>query len=146
MIYTNLTKKAMKLSFDKHLGQVDKSGLPYIYHPIHIAEQLDDEESIVVALLHDILEDTSITKKDLSVLGFSESIINLIDILTRKKNEDYFDYIKRIKNNSRATKIKLLDLAHNIDLSRLNEINDSDLLRVEKYKKAIKILKEAKNE
>ena len=98
----------MKLSFDKHLGQIDKSGLPYIFHPIHIAEQLDDEECIVVALLHDILEDTSITKKDLSILGFSERIINLIDILTRKKNEDYFDYIKRIKNDSTAKKNKIV--------------------------------------
>ncbi len=75
MIYTELTKKALKLSFEAHKDQIDKSGMPYVFHPFHLAEQMDTEEKVIVALLHDVVEDTEYSLKDLENMGFPESVI-----------------------------------------------------------------------
>ena len=85
MIYTNLTRKAIKLIYEKHSGQVDKSGLPYVFHPFHVAESMDDELSTIVALLHDIVEDTNTTYDDLLNEGFSEEVIDILKLLTHDK-------------------------------------------------------------
>lgn len=143
MIYTKLTKKAMKVAFSAHMEQVDKSGIPYIYHPIHLAEQMDDEISTCVALLHDIVEDTSITFQDLSEYGFKEEIINVLKMLTHNDDVPYMDYIRNIKKNATATKVKLADLRHNSDLTRLDSIDENAKKRIEKYEKAIQILDES---
>ena len=140
MLYTPLTKKAMKIAFEAHKNQTDKNGIPYIYHPIHLAEQMDSENTICVALLHDVVEDTSITFEDLQVEGFSGGIIDALKLLTHDDAVPYMEYVKEIRKNPIATKVKLADLRHNSDLTRLDEVNEKALKRVEKYKDAIKIL------
>ncbi|MBQ4075271.1 MAG: bifunctional (p)ppGpp synthetase/guanosine-3',5'-bis(diphosphate) 3'-pyrophosphohydrolase [Clostridia bacterium] len=117
MKYTLLTKKAMQIAYNAHHGQFDYNGVPYIYHPIHLAEQMDDEICCAAALLHDVVEDTEITLDELSK-EFPEEIIRIVSLLTHDENEDYFDYIKRIKDHPAARKIKLADLEHNSDQSR----------------------------
>ena len=143
MIYSDLTKKSLYISYNAHKNQVDKSGMPYVFHPFHLAEQMDDEYSVCVALLHDVVEDTDITIEDLRVEGFPKEIINAIEMMTHNDSVPYLDYVKIIKNNPIARKVKLADLKHNSDLSRLDKIDDKALERVEKYKKAIGILQES---
>lgn len=140
MIYTEMTKKAIKLMFEKHKDQVDKSGMPYVFHPFHLAEQMDDEETTITALLHDIVEDTNTTFEDLRKLGFSDNVINALKLMTHDKNVDYFEYVKNISKNPIARKVKIKDLEHNMDTSRLDEVTDKDLERVKKYKKCHKYL------
>ena len=140
MIYTEMTKKAIKLMFEKHKDQVDKSGMPYVFHPFHLAEQMDDEETTITALLHDIVEDTDTTFEDLRKLGFSDNVINALKLMTHDKNIDYFEYVKNISKNPIARKVKIKDLEHNMDTSRLDEVTDKDLERVKKYKKCYKYL------
>ena len=141
MLYTKLTKKALTISFNAHKNQLDKSGLPYVFHPFHIAEQMNDEYTTCVALLHDVVEDTDITLDDLAEQGFPEEIIAAIDIMTHQKNVPYFDYIERIKTNLIATTVKLEDLAHNMDMSRMENPEPFDFERQKKYQKAVQILK-----
>jgi (p)ppGpp synthase/HD superfamily hydrolase len=135
-----MTKKAIKLMFEKHKDQVDKSGMPYVFHPFHLAEQMDDEETTITALLHDIVEDTNTTFDDLRELGFSDNVINALKLMTHDKNVDYFEYVKNISKNPIARKVKIKDLEHNMDTSRLDEVTDKDLERVKKYKKCYKYL------
>lgn len=142
MLYTNLTKKAMKIAFEAHKEQVDKTGVPYIYHPIHLAEQMDDEASICVALMHDVVEDTDTTFEDLEKEGFTKEIIDALRLLTHDDSVPYLDYVKEIKQNPIATKVKLADLNHNSDLSRLDSVDVKAMERLEKYKKSIAILTE----
>ena len=91
MIYTKLTKKALKLCFEKHKDQVDKTDLPYVFHPFHLAEQMDDEVSTICALLHDVVEDTNTTFEDLENLGFPEEVIDVLKLLTHSENVPYMD-------------------------------------------------------
>lgn len=140
MIYTELTKKALKLSFTAHKDQVDKSGIPYVYHPYHLAEQMETEETIVVALLHDVVEDTDYTFNDLQKMGFPDSVIEALRLMTHDPKIPYLDYVKKMKANPVASAVKLADLKHNSDLSRLNRIDETALARVQKYEKAIQIL------
>ncbi len=142
MIYTSLTKKALKLCFEAHKEQVDKSGIPYVFHPLHLAEQMTDEATTVVALLHDVVEDTDITFEDLEKQGFGEEIISALRLLTHDKNTLYFEYVGEIKKNKIATTVKLADLRHNSDLTRLSVVDEKALKRKEKYEKAIKLLEE----
>ncbi len=140
MIYTELTKKAMKICFEAHKDQVDKSGMPYVFHPFHLAEQMKDEHTTVAALLHDTVEDTDITFEYLAEQGIPECVISAIKLLTHDDSVPYFDYVKIIKTNNIAKAVKLADLKHNSDLTRLDEVREKDLKRVEKYKKVIEIL------
>ena len=143
MIYTKNTLKAMKIAYDAHHGQVDKCGTPYIFHPIHLAEYMDTEEECIVALLHDVVEDTDMTYDDLEK-DFSSDIIAALKLLTKNKNDDYMEYVKRIKHNDIARKVKLADLTHNCDINRLNNVTEEDIKRHDKYREAIKLLN-AKN-
>lgn len=142
MIYTEMTKKALKISFTAHKDQLDKSGIPYVYHPFHLAEQMNDEDTTIVALLHDVVEDTDITFDDLSNMGFSFKIIEALKLLTHKRDVPYMEYVKNIKKNPIASAVKIADLKHNSDLSRLDIIDEKALTRKEKYIKAIAILTE----
>jgi len=141
MIYTDLTKKAMQIAFDAHKEQVDKGGMPYIYHPIHVAEKMDDEHTTCVALLHDVVEDTNMTFEKLSEVGFPIEVIEALKFLTHDDNVPYLEYIMEIKKNEIAKKVKLADLAHNSDLSRLSIVDDKARKRAAKYCQAIDILK-----
>ena len=142
MIYTPLTKKALRLCFDCHKDQVDKTGLPYVFHPFHLAEQMTDEISTVCALLHDVVEDTKLTFGDLEKMGFPIEVTEVLRLLTHKEGVPYFDYVEKLSSNPIAKQVKLADLAHNSDLSRMDEseIDDWAIRRTEKYKKAIEML------
>ena len=142
MIYTPETKKAMKLCFDAHKNQVDKSGLPYVFHPFHLAEQMTDEETTVVALLHDVVEDSPYTFDDLKEMGFSETVLAALRLLTHGDDTPYMDYVAAIKKNPIARAVKLADLRHNSDLSRMDEVTEKTLSRREKYLAAIRLLEE----
>lgn len=135
-----MTKKALKLSFDAHKNQVDKSGMPYVYHPFHLAEQMNDEDTTIVALLHDVVEDTDIGFNELIGMGFSNKIIEALKLLTHDDNVPYEQYIDMIKSNDIAKAVKLADLRHNSDLSRLDIVDEKALKRLEKYKKSVETL------
>lgn len=144
MIYTDNTKKALKLCFAAHKEQKDKSGLPYVFHPFHLAEQMEDEESTVVALLHDVAEDTDYTLEDIAAMGFSRNVMEALALLTHDEAVPYMEYVKALRNNLIARRVKLADLRHNSDLSRLdaNQIDEKALARVKKYTEAMRILEE----
>lgn len=140
MIYTDETKKALKLCFEAHKNQVDKSGMPYVFHPFHLAEQMIDERTTIVALLHDIVEDTDYTFDDLRSMGFENEIIEVLMLMTHDEAVPYMEYVKKIKNNPIAKAVKLADLRHNSDLSRLDIVDEKALERKEKYAEAIRLL------
>ena len=140
MIYTDKTKKAMKLCYEAHKDQVDKSGLPYVFHPFHVAEQMTDEATTIVALLHDVVEDTDYTLEDLAAEGFGEDILEAVALMTHEDDVPYLDYVAKLKDNPIARAVKLADLAHNSDLSRIGEVDDETRERLEKYKKATTLL------
>ena len=142
MLYTELTKKAMQICFDAHKDQVDKAGLPYVFHPMHLAEQMTDEASVCTALLHDVIEDTEMTIADLAAAGFPAEILRAVELVTHKDNESYWQYISDIKADPIARAVKLADLHHNSDLSRLSQVDEWALARVERYRKAIEMLSE----
>lgn len=145
MIYTALTSKAMKIAYDAHHGQMDVNNVPYIFHPYHIAEQMTDEITVCIALLHDVVEDTNVTLEDLEK-EFPKEVTEAVKLLTHDKNTAYFDYVRKIKQNPLAKAVKLADIAHNSDQTRI--IFDSPKSREKKanweikYKKALEILNE----
>ena len=144
MIYTPMTNKAMKIAYHAHHGQVDKCGIPYIFHPLHLAEQMEDEISCTVALLHDVAEDTAISLEDLS-REFPEEVMRPLRLLTHDKGTDYFDYVRSVKADPIAVKVKLADLAHNSDQTRCVDSGLSEEILAyfrEKYRKARAILTE----
>ena len=141
MIYTDKTKKAMKLCYEAHKDQVDKTGVPYVFHPFHVAEQMTSEASTIVALLHDVVEDTDYTLEDIAAAGFGKEIVEAVALMTHEDDVPYLDYVAKLKDNPIAREVKLADLAHNSDLSRLGEIDDETKQRLEKYEKAKAILK-----
>lgn len=121
MRYTKQTKLAMKIAYDAHHGQVDKGGAPYIYHPIHLAEQMDTETEVTAALLHDVVEDTDWTLEALGQAGISQEVLDVLELLTHPPGMPYMDYIERLIHHPAARKIKLADIRHNGDFSRLEE-------------------------
>lgn len=145
MIYTPMTKKAMMTAYYAHHGQFDKDNIPYIFHPIHIAEQMEDEISCAAALLHDVVEDTDVTLDDLR-RDFPEEVIRAVDLLTHREGVDYFDYVRALKADPVARKVKLADVAHNSDETRLadTQVTQPQLeYRRQKYAKAMAILTDA---
>lgn len=144
MIYTDNTKKAMKLCFKAHKDQVDKSGMPYVFHPFHVAEQMTDEAATIVALLHDVVEDTDYTLEDIAAEGFGKDILEAVALMTHEDDIPYLDYVAKLKENPIARAVKLADLTHNSDLSRIGEIDEETKRRLEKYKKAKDILESGK--
>ncbi len=141
---TSLVDKAEFLALKYHLYQTDKVGKAYIYHPRAVASMLDDEYGKITALLHDTVEDSDI---DINLLKsvFPSPVVDAVLTMTHKEDEDYFDYVERVSKNPLARRVKLCDLTHNMDLSRLNEITEYDLIRQEKYKKAKAMLLEGEN-
>ncbi len=140
MIYTPMTKKALKLCFDAHKAQTDKSGMPYVFHPFHLAEQMQDEVTTTVALLHDVVEDTEYTFADLIEMGFPPVVLDALRLLTHDDAVPYMDYVREVKKNPVAAAVKLADLRHNSDLSRMDEVTEQVLTRREKYLQAMQLL------
>ena len=144
MVFTSMTITAMQAAYTKHAGQVDKAGVPYIFHPYHLAEQLQDEIACTVALLHDVVEDTDTTFEELSE-KFPDEVIEALRFLTRTKDTPYLEYVKNIKKNKIATAVKLKDLEHNMDKARMSLTHISDEKRkslFDRYTKAVQILTE----
>jgi (p)ppGpp synthase/HD superfamily hydrolase len=143
MKHTALTRKALRIAYDAHHGQTDKTGLPYIYHPLHLAEHIGDDETLIAtALLHDVVEDTDLTFDDLRSEGISEEVLAALKLLTHDESVPYMDYVQAIKNsgNSMAIAVKKADLLHNSDIWRLVEIDGKARARIEKYKAALEML------
>ena len=140
MIYTKMTKIALKLCFEAHKTQTDKSGMPYVFHPFHLAEQMRDEDTTVVALLHDVIEDTDYTLDDLRELGFEDRVISAIALMTHDDAVPYMEYVAEIKKNPIARAVKLADLRHNSDMTRLDTVSPWDEKRAKKYAEAIRLL------
>ena len=138
MLYSEKIKLAAKICFDAHKDDVDKSGYPYVMHPIHLAEQMDDEDSTIVALLHDVVEDHG-DKYSLEYLSscFSNNIIKSIILLTHKEEVPYMEYVKEIKKDETARKVKIVDLKHNLDVSRLG---GNKPYKYDTYKEALEYL------
>lgn len=142
MIYTELTIRAARIAEQAHHGQYDKSGMPYILHPLHLAAQMQDESTAAIALLHDVLEDTDITEAALAA-QVPPRVMDALRLLTHDPAEDYFDYIRRIRTNPDAAAVKRADLRHNMDESRLiagTYDPEQAAARQEKYRKALQLL------
>ena len=137
-----LSQQALAIAKDAHKGQVDKAGMNYIQHPLFVASLVEGELAKTVALLHDVVEDSDWTLEDLRKEGLPEEVVQAVAILTKKRNENYEEYILRVKQNPLARQVKLADLQHNSDLSRLANVTDRDRKRVAKYQKAIAFLSE----
>lgn len=141
MIYTHLTNEAMKIAYAAHHGQVDKGGIPYIFHPYHLAEQMSDEYTTCVALLHDVVEDTNVTLEELAKI-FPKEVVEAVAVMTHGEDEPYLEYVKRVCTNPIARIVKLADLRHNSDESRLENADEATRAYFrEKYRKAFEILK-----
>ena len=143
MLYSQNIKKAVNIAFNAHKGQYDKGGYPYIMHPLHLAEEMETEDEVITALLHDVLEDSDISLDFIKEQGFSEAVTEALLSLTRRKDEEYGEYIKRIKNSGRiALNVKKADLRHNMTAERLDNFTEKDKERLKKYKASYKELTE----
>lgn len=138
----SLYEKALKIAVKAHQGQKDKAGNDYIQHPVFVASLVDGEQEKAVALLHDVVEDSSYTSSDLVKVGIPSEVVKAVSILTKSKDISYQAYLEDVKMNPMARVVKLADLTHNSDLSRLNVITEKDIERQNKYKKAIEYLKQ----
>ena len=132
---------SFRIAAKAHLGQVDKGGRPYLLHPLAVARQVLQPESKILALLHDVPEDTDVTLDQLAPI-LPPRLLHALDLLTRRPGEPYQEYIERLAGDPLAVQVKLADLTHNMDLSRIPHPTDKDLRRLEKYKKAYAYLKE----
>ncbi len=130
-----MLNKMLVLATNRHAGQFDRGGNPYILHPLKVMYYLktDDEELQCIALAHDLVEDTDTTFAELRDMGFTDRVINGIKSLTKMPGESYDDYKDRVKSNPDAVKVKLCDLRHNTDVRRLKGVTEKDLARMEKY-------------
>ena len=135
-------ERAIAIAAEAHAGQKDRAGAPYILHPIRLMIQMDSENAMMAAVLHDVVENSAWTLDDLRKEGFSNEVLNAVDSLTHrdKEGEDYWDYIQRAKSDPIAIKVKLADLEDNLNPDRLNEITEKDEKRFDRYRKAQEML------
>lgn len=131
--YNEQFQIALELAVEKHKNQTDKAGNPYILHPLHVMENVNSKEGKIVAILHDIIEDTDITEDYLLKIGLSKRIVDAVVALTRSEDMDYQEYIKNLSSNPLVNEVKLADLEHNMDLKRLPTLEEKDLERNRKY-------------
>ena len=136
----NILDAAVALACRVHAGQVDKSGKPYILHPLRLMLKFDDLDEQVVSVLHDVVEDGDVTLDELGALGISERAMKAIDCLSKRPGEPYEDFIARIHPDELARKVKIEDIKDNLDLTRLGTLQEKDLERVAKYHKALRYL------
>ena len=139
-------EKAIALAATQHAGQLDKGGQPYILHPLRLMLQFSNPTLQIIAVLHDILEDTATTAEDLKALGFSAEIIKSIQALTKQTGESRLQAAKRTTLNPLATQVKYVDVLDNMNLSRINNPTARDFARLEEYKEVLEILKQAKTQ
>jgi (p)ppGpp synthase/HD superfamily hydrolase len=134
-------ERAIQIAVEAHRGQKDKTGAPYILHPLRVMLHMTTDLEMMAAVLHDVVEDSDWTLLDLDQEGFSVDVVQLIDTLSRRQEESYEEFIHRIKQNPAAIGIKLVDLEDNMNLKRLESLNDHDIARMKKYHRAWRYLK-----
>lgn len=128
-----MLEKAILIATKAHYGQLDKGGQPYILHPLRIMQSCNTDLEKICAVLHDIIEDTNISLNELREEGFSEDVLVILDLLTKKENEEYSTFIDRISKNETACRVKIADLQDNINLLLIESPSIEDKKRVEKY-------------
>lgn len=134
MTYENeKLKKAYEVASMAHENQKDKGGMEYIAHPVAVSYMVESLDEKIVALLHDVVEDTYVTLEALKNLGFGNDIIVAIDAISKKAGESTEDYMRRVKRNKLACSVKKADLVHNMDISRLKTVTEKDIDRLDKY-------------
>ncbi len=129
-------ERAIEIAARAHSDAVDKAGKPYILHPLTLMLQFDDLDAMIVAVLHDTVEDSDLTLDCLKRKGFSDAVVTAVDALTRREDESYQEFISRLRPNPLARRVKLADLEHNMDLRRIESVTSEDLERIEKYHRA----------
>jgi (p)ppGpp synthase/HD superfamily hydrolase len=134
---------AIELAAKAHAGQKDKSGKTYILHPLRVMMAMETEEEQIVAVLHDIIEDTDITVSDLLRRGFGDVVVEAIKSVTRKEDETYFEFIKRANQNEIGRKVKIADLKDNMNWDRIQQPTKKDVQRMQKYQEAYQLLHES---
>ena len=134
-------ERAIAIAAAAHEGQVDKGGAPYILHPLKVMLRVNSLEERIVAVLHDVVEDCGISFDDLRNEGFSETVLMAIASVTKVPGESYEAFIERVAQNPIGRMVKLADLEENSDLSRIAQPSWEDLERVEKYRRAIGVLR-----
>ena len=134
-------ERAIAIAAEAHAGQKDRGGAPYILHPIRLMIQMDNEDAMMAAVLHDVVENSVWTLDDLRKEGFSNEVLNAVDCLTHRdeEGEDYWDYIQRARSDPIAIKVKLADLVDNLNPARLNKVSEKDEKRFDRYRKAQKM-------
>ncbi|HHU91054.1 MAG TPA: GTP pyrophosphokinase [Clostridiaceae bacterium] len=132
-----MLERAIQIAAKAHEGQKDKAGQPYILHPLRVMLGTNSEIERICAVLHDVIEDTPITLQILRDEGFAPEVLNVLDLLTKRKGESYDDFINRILTNETACRVKLADLADNMNLSRIQTPSEEDYKRVGKYQRAV---------
>jgi (p)ppGpp synthase/HD superfamily hydrolase len=134
-------ERAIEIAVQAHKGASDKGGSPYILHPLAVMHNLDTDDEKIVGVLHDVVEDTQWTFEKLLDEGFSVTVVDALRSVTKQEGgEDYFDFIQRAKKNPLGRKVKIADIQHNMDVTRIKVISDKDATRLNKYKKALEIL------
>jgi (p)ppGpp synthase/HD superfamily hydrolase len=137
----HLLEACIGVAVEAHAGQLGRDDRPYILHPLQVMLQMDTEDEMMVAVLHDALEDSGLTGQDLASLGLPEAVLEAVALLTHDREElDYESYVRRLRSNPLARKVKLADLAHNMDLRRLPDPGPADLRRLQRYRRAVEIL------
>lgn len=139
-------ERALVIAAEAHQGTTDKGGAPYILHPLRLLHQMSTADERIVALLHDVVEDSPWTLDALRAEGFSEEIVSAMDGLTRREDETYDDFIARGVTNPLARRVKLADIEDNMDLRRLGDIGEKDLERLQRYQRARRVILEAMGE
>lgn len=135
-------EKAIVIASAAHAGQRDKAGAPYILHPLRVMLRMRSEEERIVALLHDVVEDTDWTFNRLYAEGFTRQVVEAIDSVTKRESEAYDDFVDRAGRNAIGRRVKLADLEDNADVSRIAQPTEKDHQRIEKYRSAMKRLRE----
>ena len=136
-----MLERAIEIAVEAHKGQIDKGGSPYILHPLRAMGNVDGESEKIVAVLHDVVEDSNWTFEALLAEGFSIEVIEALKSVTKESpDEDYDSFIQRAIRNPIGRKVKIADLRDNLDVTRITEVGEKDLRRINKYKKALKIL------
>lgn len=138
-------ERAIQIAVEAHAGAKDKGGSPYILHPINVMMRMKTDDEKIVAILHDVVEDTDWTFEALRKEGFSEIVLDALASVTKvSEDEDYELFIERCSRNTIGTRVKVADLMENLDVTRIGELKEKDMKRINKYKKALSVLKSVK--
>ncbi|MCM3748073.1 HD domain-containing protein [Paenibacillus pasadenensis] len=132
---------AISLALQAHKGQVDKGGAPYILHPLAVMNRVETIDEKIVAVLHDVVEDTDITLDQLRELGFSQEVVEAIGLLTRSQLDSYEQFVRKTLHNPLSKMVKIADIEENMNIARINQPTEKDYKRLEKYREALKILR-----